>query len=151
METTPQKEVVDCIACDCIAARIRILNRLITSIYDDALRPHGLRVSQMNILVAASKFGLARPAEVCQALAMDPSTLSRNVERMRARGWLEAVDDRDGRASPFRVTKQGERLLGQAFPAWKKAQERAAVVLGEGGAQVLAQAIDNVRRSETQP
>lgn len=148
MKTDVQNKTVDRIASDCIAARIRILSRLITRIYDEALRPHDLRVSQMNILVAASKFGLARPAEVCQALEMDPSTLSRNVERMRARGWLETVDDLDGRANPFRVTKQGQQLLKQVFPTWKKAQEKAVSVLGEDGAQMLTAAIRNVRRRE---
>jgi len=151
MKTTPPNEAIDRIACDCIAARVRLLSRFITGIYDEALRPHGLRVSQMNILVAASKFGVARPAELCQALKMDHSTLSRNVERMRARGWLEAVDDRDGRASPFRVTKQGRQLLKRVLPAWEKAQEKAVSVLGEDGARMLARAVGNVRRSETQP
>jgi DNA-binding MarR family transcriptional regulator len=82
---------------------------------------------------------------------MDHSTLSRNVERMRARGWLEAADDRDGRASPFRVTKRGRQLLKRVLPAWEKAQEKAVSVLGEDGARMLARAVGNVRRSETQP
>ena len=42
-----------------------MLNRVVTNFYDDALRPLGLKVSQLNILVAAAKMGTARPAEVC--------------------------------------------------------------------------------------
>ena len=45
-----------------------MLNRVITNIYDNALRPLDLKVSQMNILVAAAKMGTARPIEVCEYL-----------------------------------------------------------------------------------
>ena len=40
--------------------------------------------------------------------------LSRNVERMRAHGWLEAVSGEDARTQPFRLTAKGRRLLERA-------------------------------------
>ena len=80
---------IDDVARECIAVRMRMLNRVITRLYDDALRGVGLKVSQMNILVAAAKMGTARPDEVCRRLQLDVSTLSRNVERMKARGYTE--------------------------------------------------------------
>ena len=94
--------LIDTIAGECIAVRMRMLNRVVTNIYDDALRPLGVRVSQMNILVAAGRMGTARPAEVCERLHLDVSTLSRNVERMKVRGWLEVIPDDDGRAQALR-------------------------------------------------
>ena len=121
---------IDSIARECIAVKVRMLNRVVTKIYDDALRPFGLRVSQMNILVATAKFGTARPAEICDRLHLEVSTLSRNVERMKARGWLRAVSDEDRRAQPFCLTPQGKKLLKKAAPAWKRAQEKARLVLG---------------------
>jgi hypothetical protein len=45
----------------CIAVRLRLLNRVVTSFYDDALRPLGLKVSQLNILIVTARLGLARP------------------------------------------------------------------------------------------
>ena len=56
-----------------------MLNRIVTNLYDDQLRSLGLKVSQMNILVATGKLGVARPAEVCRKLNLDVSTLRRNV------------------------------------------------------------------------
>src|SRR5262249_27536056 len=100
----PKTAIVDTIAQSCIAVRLRLLNRVVTSIYDDALRPVGLKVSQLNILIVAAKLGLARPAQVCDILQLDASTLSRNVERMRAQRWLTVVPDEDARAQPFRLT-----------------------------------------------
>src|SRR2546430_8167374 len=95
---------IDTIARTCIAVRLRLLNRVITNLYDDALRPLGLKVSQMNILVAAARLGVAQPSQVCRILQIDLSTLSRNLERLRARGWIENVLDQDARVHPFQVT-----------------------------------------------
>src|SRR6185436_19939003 len=106
--------MIDRVAGECVAVRLRMLNRIITNIYDNALRPLDLKVSQMNILVAAAKMGTARPLEVCEYLHLDVSTVSRNVERMKARGWLEVVPDEDGRSQPFQLTPQGRKLLEEA-------------------------------------
>src|SRR5882672_10675260 len=133
----PPTSSIETIARTCIAVRLRLLNRVVTNFYDDALRPLGLKVSQLNILVVAAKLGLARPAQVCDFLQLDTSTLSRNVERMRARGWLEVVPDDDARAQPFRLTPQGKRLIEKAFPAWQRAQRRAIEVLGDEAIALL--------------
>jgi DNA-binding MarR family transcriptional regulator len=131
---------IDTIARSCIAVRLRLLNRVVTNLYDDALRPLGLKVSQLNILIVTAKLGLARPARVCDILHLDTSTLSRNIERMRAHGWLETVPDEDARAQPFRLTAQGRRLIGKAVPAWEEAQRQAAELLGDEGIALLEKA-----------
>lgn len=144
MGADSQQAMIDKIAGECIAVRLRMLNRIITNIYDDALRPLDLKVSQMNILVAAAKMGTARPAEVCEHLHLDVSTLSRNVERMKARGWLEVVPDEDGRSQPFRLTPQGRRLLDKAVPAWSAAQQKVKTLLGDGIVDQLNQAMKRI-------
>jgi DNA-binding MarR family transcriptional regulator len=136
--------MIDQVASECVAVRLRMLNRVITNIYDDALRSLDLKVSQMNILVAAAKLGTARPSDVCDHLHLDVSTLSRNIERMKARGWLEVVPDEDGRAQPFRLTPQGRTLLEQAVPAWSEAQQQVKKVLGNGFVEQLNHAIKRV-------
>ena len=75
--------------------RLRLLNRVVTNLYDDALRPLGLKVSQLNILIVTARLGLARPAQVCDILQLDVSTLSRNVKPLQAHGWLEVVPDEE--------------------------------------------------------
>ena len=135
---------IDTMVRDCVAVRVRLLNRVVTNFYDKALRPLGLRVSQLNILIATAKLGLARPAQICGILHLDVSTLSRNVERMRARRWLEMVPDEDARAQPFRLTPQGERLIAKAIPAWEHAQRQAAGLLGENGIMLLDCAVNKI-------
>ena len=140
---------VDTIAGTCIAVRLRLLNRVVTNIYDDALRPLGLKVSQLNILIATAKLGLARPVRVCEILQLDTSTLSRNVERMKAHGWLEVVPEEDARAQPFRLTAQGKRLIEKATPAWEKAQHRAEELLGDEGIALLNKAAKQLQQATT--
>ncbi len=139
--------MIDKVASECVGLRLRMLNRVITNIYDDALRSLDLKVSQMNILVAVAKMGTARPIEVCAHLLLDVSTLSRNVERMKAHGWLEVVPDEDGRSQPFRLTPQGHKLLEKAVPAWRDAQQQVKNVLGDGFVENLNQAMKRVSQA----
>jgi DNA-binding MarR family transcriptional regulator len=134
------KTPAEVIASECLAVRLRTLNRALTALYDDALRPHGLRVGQLNLLVAVARLGTARPGDLCRLLRMDKSTLSRDVEVMRRNGWLE-VEAGAGRSRPLRITPAGEALLAQVVPAWQQAQERARTLIGDEGAEaVLAMA-----------
>jgi DNA-binding MarR family transcriptional regulator len=137
MDSEKPGPAIEAIARTCVAVRLRLLNRVITNLFDDALRPLGLKVSQLNLLVVTAKLGLAQPARVCDLLQLDPSTLSRNVERMRARGWLEVVPGEDARTQPFRLTTRGKRLLERAVPAWAEAQGKATELLGEDGVALL--------------
>jgi DNA-binding MarR family transcriptional regulator len=151
MATQSLQTTIDTVAGECIAVRMRMLNRVVTNIYDHALRPLGLKVSQMNILVATAKMNTARPAEVCKRLHLDGSTLSRNIDRMKARGWLEVVPDEDARAQPFRLTAAGEKLLRDALPAWKKAQQQATELLGQGIVELLGQSMQRINEAAPSP
>jgi DNA-binding MarR family transcriptional regulator len=146
----PMTSSIDTIAKTCIAVRLRLLNRVVTNLYDDALRPLGLKVSQLNILVVTAKLGLAQPAKVCDILHLDTSTLSRNVERMRAKGWLEVVPGEDARTQPFRLTSLGKKLLERAVPAWEKAQGQASELLGNEGIALLDKAAKRLRQAEAE-
>ena len=117
---------------ECIASAVGAVNRFISGIYDEALRPLGVTAGQLAILVRAANCRRARSADLCRAMLLDASTLSRTLERMRERGWLEEVSGEDSRARPFRVTARGLVMLRKAIPAWERAQREAAAFLGEG-------------------
>src|ERR1700722_3090321 len=141
---------IDTISRTCIAVRLRLLNRVVTNFYDAALRPLGLKVSQLNILVVTARLGLARPAQVCAILQLDTSTLSRNVKPLLAHGWLEVVPEEDGRAQPFRLTLKGSRLIEKAVPAWEQAQHQATELLGDEGIALLDKAAKNLRQAKAE-
>lgn len=136
------------IAEECIAVKLRLLTRAVTKIYNQALRPHGLTVSQMNILVAVSYLGQAKQQDICQALHLEKSTLSRDLTRMRERGWVTESPSDDGRSSLLRVTAHGGKLLQRAIPAWRQAQKQAAALLAERDIAALDRAAKTLRSSK---
>jgi len=138
---------IDTIAKTCIAGRLRLLNRVVTNIYDNALRPLGLKISQGNILILTGKVGVASPVQVCEYLQLDISTLSRNVELMRKNGWLEEVLGEDARSHLFRLTAEGRRLIEKAIPAWEKAQAKARELLGDDFVSLLNKAAKRASES----
>jgi DNA-binding MarR family transcriptional regulator len=140
------------IAGECLGARVRILNRAVTAIYDEALRPQGLRVGQMNLLVAVARMGTARPGDLCHLLRMEKSTLSRDVELMKRNGWLEVDDSGDRRARPLKVSAAGLALLESVVPAWRRAQERVEEILGGDVTASLKRAVDRLwKEGDSEP
>jgi DNA-binding MarR family transcriptional regulator len=119
------------IAQQCVAVRLRLVTRAVTNIYNRALRPHGLNVSQMNILVAVSCLNEAKQQDVCRVLHLDRSTLSRDIERLHAYGWLSRRTGVDGRTSLLRLTRRGTATLQKSIPAWEAAQAEAIKLLGK--------------------
>lgn len=138
---------IDTMAKTCIAGRLRLLNRVVTNIYDDALRPLGLKISQGNILILTGKMEVASPIQVSEYLQLDISTLSRNLELMRKNGWLEEVPGEDARSHPFRLTAEGKRIIEKAIPAWEKAQAAARELLGDDFVSLLNKAAKRASES----
>jgi DNA-binding MarR family transcriptional regulator len=124
-DTTPEGRI----AGECLAGRIRVLSRVVTGIYDDALRPHKVRVSQMNVLVAVAAMGPVRAADVCRRLRLDKSTLSRDLDRLLDRGWVRATPGA-GRSQDLEATPAGRAMIRKVLPAWEEAQARVREVLG---------------------
>ncbi len=130
-------ERIALVASECIAVRVRLINRVVTGIYDQALRPHGLRVSQGNILIAVARLDAARPGDVCRLLRLEKSTLSRDVEVLKGKGWLESDPPTGGRNQVLRVTAAGHDLLDRCRPAWEAAQAEAGRLVGAPGIEAL--------------
>lgn len=118
----------------CYAARVRLVGRMVTRIYETALRPLRLTTAQMNILVLTSRLGEASAARVCGILWLDPSTLSRNLERLQARGLISQQPGADRRSRLLSVTRKGADALAEALPLWRGAQTEVEKALGRATA-----------------
>jgi DNA-binding MarR family transcriptional regulator len=126
---------------ECVGFRVRKLNRMVTAIYDGALASVGLKTSQFSVLVAVANRDQARPSQLTKLLQMDESTLSRNVERMCARGWLRLERDDDRRSHLIEVTDKGKALIRKCLPAWQQAQEEVTQRLGADSVSALRAAL----------
>jgi DNA-binding MarR family transcriptional regulator len=123
----------------CLMFRVRALSRTVTALYEEELRPLGLKASQMNVMTAIAASGEARLSTLADRIALEPSSLSRVVDVMRRNGWVETVaDPDDDRARLARLTDAGNALYAEAFPLWRKAQTRARKLLGQEDADVFA-------------
>lgn len=133
-------------ACVCFA--LRKTARAVTQFYDRALRPHRLRVTQLSILVGASRFGAVPLAKLAQALGMDRTTLLRNVRPLVRRRLLEVSLDAESRQTEIRATAGGRALLATVYPAWKKAQRQALQSLEGSDWSRSLRALDTGLRSQ---
>lgn len=123
------------VAEQCSCLRSRRTSRVLTRIYDDALRPSGLRMSQVSVLVAIARFGEhgAKIGALADVLATERTTLTRNIAPLERAGLLRvARDPDDARARILLLTRAGERAIEAAFPLWETAQRRVRDAVGGG-------------------
>jgi len=136
----PRKEALDAaqaIVSECLALRIRRVDRSLSRIYDGALRPHGMTIAQLGLLTATMLSGPVQPSRLGEILNLEPSTVSRNVARMLSKGWISATAATDGRSKLLAITRRGEDLLSDALPAWRRSQKQARDLLTPKGVLVF--------------
>jgi DNA-binding MarR family transcriptional regulator len=119
------------IARDCLASRARWLERVLTRIYDKAVREHGVTAAQLGMLVAIELAGPTTAAWVGRRLELEKSTVSRNLARLEAAGLVET-------APRLKVTPRGSALIRVCHPLWRKAQEQAATAIGAHATRLLS-------------
>ncbi len=125
------------VACHC--TNLRRAARSLTGVYDRALAPAGLQVTQYSLLRAIRRLGRPTITELARATGLDRSTLGRNL-RVLARGDLVAVGaGADERTRVVALTPRAEAVLGLALPHWQAAQRAVDVVLGAEGRAALAE------------
>jgi len=127
---------------DCLGSRARRLERVLTRIYDGAVRDQGVTAAQVSMLVAIELGGPTNAAWVGRRLEIEKSTVSRNLARLLAAGLVE---DADG----LRVTARGAAMIRTCYPLWKRAQQQAQALLGPDAAKFLS-AIETRQKEATQ-
>jgi DNA-binding MarR family transcriptional regulator len=101
-----------------------MVTRAVTQLYDDILRPSGLRVTQFSMLTAIARMGEANLTQLTDALAIDQTTLTRSLTLLERDDVIERVPHPDGRIKAMRLTARGRRVLAVARPLWAQAQDR---------------------------
>jgi DNA-binding MarR family transcriptional regulator len=115
----------------CMCASFRRASRALTQLYDEALRPVGLRTTQFTILQALSLAGEVSQGGLAQILAMDSTTLTRTLRIMGREGWIAERRGEDRRERLLRLAKAGRHQFKRALPSWEKAQAQLGRQLGD--------------------
>ena len=114
----------------CVCNTLRMVTRVVTQLYDDCLRPSGLRVTQFSILAAIARLGEASLKQLQDDLAIDQTTLTRSLGLLERDGVIERASHPDGRIKAMRLTSKGRRALEAARPLWAQAQSKVLRELG---------------------
>ncbi len=122
----------------CVCFHIRKSARAITQLYEDALRPTGLRATQFSLLVAIRVMGTATINGLAKALVMDRTTLTRNLKPLEKHGFVRIMPGKgDRREREVTLTLTGQEILSEALPLWRTVQESVIEAMGQGRATRL--------------
>ena len=116
-------------ACACF--KVRKAARAVTKLYEEMLRPIGLRATQFSLLMAARVVGPVTVVKLAQITVMDRTTLTRNLRVLEKRRLIEIKAGEDRREREVTLTAAGMEVLVQAIPLWEAAQDRVTQGLGE--------------------
>jgi len=114
----------------CVCSTLRMVSRAVTQLYDDILRPSGLRVTQFSILATIARSGDANLRRLEAALAIDQTTLTRSLNLLERDRLIGRVPHPAGRITAMRPTRKGTRALILARPLWAQAQGKVLRSLG---------------------
>ena len=118
---------------DCACASVRRAARLITQLYS---REMGTRIEpgQFSLLLAIEQFPGCTQTALGRALGFDKTTVSRNLQVLKRKGWIEPAAP----ASGYRLTRQGQKIQSEAKPGWERAQAKfQSAMTGDGWKKML--------------
>jgi DNA-binding MarR family transcriptional regulator len=125
----------------CYCGSLRQASRALTQLYDRALRPSGVKITQFGILrLLAARPGLTT-GQMASALVMDSTTLTRTLKIIESNQWIVPTPGSDRRERHWAITAAGEQRLQEAQPLWERAQQEFANLAGEIDLDALSRTI----------
>ena len=118
------------IANNCHCARLRAATRSVTRIYDELLRPVGVKGNQFTMLVATSLLQPVPISKLAEELSMERTTLTRNLAPLE-KDELISIESGGGRIRNVSLTDKGAFTIEQGKPLWQEAQKQVEAKLGK--------------------
>ena len=108
----------------CFAVRVVRAGRVLSRLYDEAVRPLGITGTQFTLINVIEQMQPDSIASIGERLDIDATTLSRNLRRLETAGIIEMGEPAPDRRRAIALTDHGRSLLDQAYEAWKGAQAK---------------------------
>jgi DNA-binding MarR family transcriptional regulator len=134
----------------CYCGSIRQASRIVTQMYDRALKPSGLKITQFGILRLLTAYPGLTTGAMAEALVMDSTTLTRTLKIIQDSKWIESVPGEDRRERRWSVTEAGKERLEQAVPLWKNAQKEFAQLASDVDLDGLNKTVFHLVQKATQ-
>ena len=122
---------------DCACFNVRKSSRIITQLFDHALKPSGIKATQFTLLGVLANEGETAIQELASLLGMDRTTLTRGIVRLEAKGLIKSREGDDARKRFVALTTKGIQKLNDTIPYWEKAQGAMEKRLGENFSRFL--------------
>lgn len=121
----------------CYCGTLRQASRGITALYDERLASHGIKVTQLTLLMAVKAKKESSTGDLASALLMDSTTLSRTLATLRRDELVDVRPGADLRVRFWFLTDKGKALLKSCESDWKKAQEKVLRIFGRKNMEEL--------------
>lgn len=131
-------------AAECVCGNLRKAARAVTQVYDEVLRPTGLRVTQFGILGATKAMEPVTVTRLAGATVTDRTTLTRNLRLLEKKGLIRIQAGDDRREREVTLTEKGQAALVRGLPLWQEAQVRVVEGLGENRWKALHEGLSAV-------
>lgn len=115
--------------CHCI--NLKTTTRKLAALYDAALAPAGINISQFSLLRNIERRQPASLTELGKALDLDRSTMGRNIRVIEKMGLVATGRGDDQRESVVSLSAHGLAVLREAEPMWEACQAEVTRRLGE--------------------
>jgi DNA-binding MarR family transcriptional regulator len=123
---------------NCVCFNLRKAARAVTQVYDDILRPTGLRATQHSLLYVIQLSGTVSISTLAERAVMDRTTLARNLDLLEREGLVRIQPgEEDARVREVTLTEAAKKKLAAALPYWEKAQAQVTQRLGRGRSDQL--------------
>jgi DNA-binding MarR family transcriptional regulator len=130
----------------CIGFNLRKASRLLSQVYNQALKPSGLKVTQFSLMMAVAGNNGITIGKLARSLGMDRTTLSRNARILEKKGLIEIGEGDDRREQVLNLTDEGALILLEAVPLWKEVQKQLAEKIGNKRLEELLKALRDLVR-----
>ena len=117
---------------DCVCGALRMATRAVTQLYDDAMRPSGLRVTQYSLLSRIERLQPISASALESSLYFDQTTLARALKVLEKDGLIRRAPNPDRRVKKIELTPLGLKRVAQARTLWRAAQDRMVGKIGKG-------------------
>jgi DNA-binding MarR family transcriptional regulator len=128
----------------CYCIKLRNASRRLTSIYDEALAPFGVNITQFSQLRRIRRLQPVSLTDLAKSLELDRSTVGRNTKVLERMGLVFTAPGEDLRESTLAITDSADALLDAAAPVWNEVQARVEAKIGGADLDRLLKAVDTI-------
>jgi len=132
---------------ECAYNNLKVMTRVVSSIYDEELRPVGLRASQLALLWAIRAMEPVEFSRLGTTTFTDQTTLSRTVALLKKAGLVTIRVGDDRRVRVITLTPKGLERFAVAMPLWERAQARADELLSLDELRSVARKVRKAARA----